>query len=108
MYPSKRLSIVAISELGPPFVAVACSRFLETKSKAIRKSSSSFSKVSSATCVISFWHRGASRVDCLVAGREMRELGRETRDWGRKDALETGLAYDALDGGRWDKLEDGR
>lgn len=47
-------------------------------------------------------------MDCLVTGREMRELGRETRDWGRKDALETGLAYDALDGGRWDKLEDGR
>lgn len=100
--------MVAISELGPPFVAVACSRFLETKSKVVRKSSSSFSKVSPVSCVISFWHKGTSRVDCLVAGREIRELGRETRDWGRKDALETGLANDALDGGRWDKLEDGR
>lgn len=47
-------------------------------------------------------------MDCLVAGREIREFGRETRDWGRKDALETGLANDALEGGRWDKLEDGR
>lgn len=97
-----------MSELGPPFVAVACSRFLETKSKAVRKSSSSFSGVRSVTCVTSFWNRGKSRVDCLVAGREIRELGRETRDWGRKDALETGLANEALEVGRWDRLEDGR
>lgn len=92
--------MIAMSELGPPLVAVACSRFLETKSKAIRKSSSSFSRVSSVICVISFWNKGKSRVDCLVAGREIRELGRETRDWGRRDALETGLANDALEGGR--------
>jgi len=51
-------------------------------------------------CVISFWNKGKSRVDCLVAGREIREPGRETRDWGRRDALEAGLVNDALEGGR--------
>lgn len=44
-----------------------------------------------------------------MAGRDSRELGRvETRECGLNDeALEAGRAEDKLEGGRWDRLDDG-
>lgn len=99
-YPLKWLSIAAISVLAPALIAY--SKFLDTKSTAVRKFSSSASGDNPVTWVTSDWHSGRRRVDCRVAGLDRRELGRvEMRDCGLNDeALEAGRAEDKLEGGR--------
>lgn len=92
--------------LAPPLVA--CSKFLRTKSTAIRKFSGSFSGDRPAMRVTSTWHRGSRRLACRIAGRDTLELGRDTRDWGLSEVLDAGLAADKLEGGLYDKLDDGR
>lgn len=96
-----------MSVLAPALIAY--SKFLDTKSTAVRKFSSSASGDNPVTWVTSDWHSGKSRVVCRVAGRDRRELGRvEMRDCGLSDeALEGGRAEDRLEGGRWDRLDDG-
>lgn len=96
-----------MSVLAPALIAY--SKFLDTKSTAVRKFSSSASGDNPVTWVTSDWHSGRRRVVCRVAGRDRRELGRvEIRDCGLSDeALEGGRAEDRLEGGRWDRLDDG-
>lgn len=89
-----------MSTLAPALIEY--SKFLDVKSTAVRKFSSSVSGDNPLTWVTSDWHSGKRRVDCRVTGRERRELGRvETRECGLNDeALEAGRAEDRLEGGR--------
>lgn len=89
-----------MSVLAPALIEY--SKFLDTKSTAVRKFSSSVSGNNPVTWVTNDWHSGRRRVDCRVAGRDSRELGRvETRECGLHDeALEAGRAEDKLEGDR--------